>query len=396
MKRSDIELKRLSEVISLIYEGATDPSRWTRDIVPATAEYLRVPGAFLFTASHRIDQGGFAFYQGLSQDRADLFMSQYLHNIPWVAPAAQRGLIRAGNVIMGDELLSKEQWLSSKLFVDCFARARTMEQMMTGIVFGMEAQDTMGTVYATYRSLDDPAFADSDRDRMQLLLPHISRSIGVMQRLRAAELTVATTLAALDRLPSGVLLLDASGHVAFANRSAQQMLAQGDGLRLCPQAGTSSLGRLDTAGVSAQRLIDAAIQATLRRDPYDTPHFSKSVLVPRPSGWGNYALQFSALGNHNEFGGGASGYSAIVFIADSAQKPIIDPVILRTTYGLTPTEAVVAITLLEHDSAKEAARVLGTSPHTVRSQLQQIYAKLGVDTRTRFVKVMLGLASQAP
>lgn len=59
---------------------------------------------------------------------------------------------------------------------------------------------------------------------------------------------------------------------------------------------------------------------------------------------------------------------------------------------LSPAEARVATALLECSSAKEVANYLGTSFHTVRAQIKAIYAKLGVATRARFVKLMLGLA----
>lgn len=55
-------------------------------------------------------------------------------------------------------------------------------------------------------------------------------------------------------------------------------------------------------------------------------------------------------------------------------------------------EARVAIALLECSSAQEVADYLNVTPHTVRTQIKQIYAKLGVDTRARFVKLMTGSA----
>ena len=67
---------------------------------------------------------------------------------------------------------------------------------------------------------------------IEILMPHLSRSLGVMQRIRSTELTMATSLAALDRLPSGVVLVDVHGEVTFANRAARRMLESGDGLRL--------------------------------------------------------------------------------------------------------------------------------------------------------------------
>ncbi|MDO9460161.1 MAG: helix-turn-helix transcriptional regulator [Alphaproteobacteria bacterium] len=79
-------------------------------------------------------------------------------------------------------------------------------------------------------------------------------------------------------------------------------------------------------------------------------------------------------------------------VSASVSCPAIRPALLQKTYGLTPAEARVAIVLLEGISARDVADYLSVSHHTVRTQLKQIYAKLGVDTRARFVKLLLGLA----
>ena len=77
-----------------------------------------------------------------------------------------------------------------------------------------------------------------------------------------------------------------------------------------------------------------------------------------------------------------------------APCPAISPELLQIAHGLTPAEARVAITLLEGSSAREVADCLGVSFNTVRTQIKEVYAKLGVGSRARFVKLMLALAQQ--
>jgi len=396
MKHSGTELERLSEVIGLIYEGAIDPARWTKDILPAMAEYIDAPGCLLFSSLHTPQNGGYFFMHGIAQDHIDLYMNKYQTEDIWTIAALQQNLYREGNVAIADEFLPRERVLASNFYKEWIALDKNMGQLLASVVFGADSTTALPSVCSYVRGLHHPNFSDTERHRQQLLLPHISRSLGVMQRLRSAELTVATTRAALDRLLCGVLLLDNLGRVAFANQSAQRLIERGDGLRLRKFGHAAGLSELDTEDTASSNAIRAAIKTTLRRDPYATPHFSQSVVVPRSTGFGHYTVQFSALGNQSEFGGGSSGHAAIVFIADSTSRPSIDPAALQNAYGLTAGEARVALTLVEHVSAKEAAQILGVSPHTVRSQIKQIYAKLGVDTRTRFVRVMLGLAGHAP
>lgn len=387
------ELTRLSNLIGLIYEGATDPSRWTKDILPAVAEYIDAPGGFLFTPLHTPQNGGYFFPHGISQEQIDLYGNKYHSEDVWTIAAVQKNVLFDGNVILGEELVPRAQLLESKFYKECLSRDPNMGSMMTSTVFGVSQSSSIPTALSFFRGLHHRDFGEEDRSRMLLVLPHLSRSLGVMQRLRSAELTVASTMAALDRLTHGLLLLDANGAVAFANRSAQRMLEDNNGLRLRKLSQTTALGELIAENAAVSKAIGAAISATLSHDPYATPHFSSCVTVPRTSGVASYALQFSALGKHSEFGGDGGAYAAIVFIADGAQEVYVDPELLHSAYGLTPAETKVAVTLLESSSAQEVADALGTSPNTVRTQIKQIYAKLGVDTRARFVKLLLGLAA---
>ncbi|MHB9116784.1 MAG: helix-turn-helix transcriptional regulator [Burkholderiales bacterium] len=395
MYRSNEELTRLSDLIGLIYDGATDPIRWTQDILPAMADYFQAPRCILFTNSHTPQNGGYFFLHGITQDHVDLYMNKYQSEDVWTLSALEKKLAFEGSVVLGDELVPREQLLGSKFYTECLSRDRNMAHLMACYVFGMDSVGSLPTVCSFFRGLHHPDFSEKNRARMRLVLPHLSRSLGVMQRLRSAELTVATSLAALDRLPSGILLMNGSGAVAFANRSAQRILEDDDGLRLRKLSNTTGFGKLLARNTAAGKAIDDAICAALNLGPYATPHFSKYVTVPRPSGLANYTLQFSALGNHSEFTGGSDAFAAIVFISDGAQETEIDPALLENVYGLTPAEARVAVALLKYSSAQDVADFLGTSPHTVRTQIKQIYAKLGVDTRTRFVKLLLGLGSHS-
>lgn len=393
MVSTNNELDRLSALIGMIYDGATDPSRWTKSILPAIAEYIQAPSCILFSSLHTPQNGGYFFLHGLTQEYIDLYMNKYQAEDVWTLTALKNNLYTEGSVIVGEEYVPREQLLATKFYKDFLSRDKNSGQLMASVVFGMDSSTSMPAVCSFLRGLHHPNFGAEERDRQRLLLPHISRSLGVMQRLRSAELAVATSLAALDRIQSGVLLLDGSGTVAFANRPAQHMLEAGDGLRLRKPSHAAGLGELIAENSSASAAISNAIAAALTRDPYATPHFSKYVTVPRTSGLASYTMQFSALGDHSEFGGDSGAFAAIVFIADGAQKISIDPIALKSAYGLTTAEARVAIALVEFSSAKEVADILGVSHLTVRAQTNAIYAKLGVDTRTRFVKTMLGLAS---
>ena len=326
---------------------------------------------------------------GMTQKQMELYYTRYNAEDIQTQTAFAKGLVFEGNVILDTDIMPPGQLLESRYYKE-FLSLEDMAQLMTTIVF---EPDSAGGVAVTgcsfFRGIKAPLFGEQDRARLKLLVPHMSRSLGVMQHIRTAELNVSASLAALDRLPNGVLLTNGAGTVTFANRSAQHMLEEGDGLRLRKLTNSADLGELTGESTASSKAIGDAIRATLKRDPFATPHFSKCVTVPRTSLVASYTLQFSALGKHNEFGA----YATIIFIADGAQKVEIDPALLQSAYELTPAEARVAMALLEWNSVQEVADALGTSTNTVRTQIKQIYAKLGIDTRARFVKLLLGLAT---
>lgn len=72
---------------------------------------------------------------------------------------------------------------------------------------------------------------------------------------------------------------------------------------------------------------------------------------------------------------------------------------MNMTVSLTQRERVVLSVLAERDSVRAVAQVLSVSPHTIKTQQQSIYRKLGVTSRRRAIEVAreLGLlASGTP
>jgi DNA-binding CsgD family transcriptional regulator len=385
------ELTRLSDLIGLIYEGTTLPGRWTESILPAIARYIQAPECILFTPSHTPQNGGYFFMHGIAQDHIDLYLNKYIHADVWVRAGAERNLFLESNIIIGEELVPREQLLQSVIYKEYLCRDPNMAQLLSSVIFAADSADSVPTVCSFFRGFHHPAFGEQERERMRLILPHLSRSLGVMQRLHTAELTMASTLAAFNRLSTGVLLIDATGEARFINQAAERMLDNSDGLRLNKRPRSAGLGQLSADSPLAQRALSAALRTTLTCDPCGTEHFSDSVIIPRSLAKTTYTLQFSALGGQNEFGA-SNAFAAIVFVTDGDRQVEVDPAWLENAYGLTPTEARVANVMLECGATQEVANYCNISLHTVRAHLKQIYAKLGVDTRARFVKLMLGLA----
>ena len=70
----------------------------------------------------------------------------------------------------------------------------------------------------------------------------------------------------------------------------------------------------------------------------------------------------------------------------------IDPGLVATTLGLTPTESRVAVWLAEGKSVPDIAQATGLSKNTVYWHLQQIYQKKSISRQVDLVRLVLSIA----
>ncbi len=392
---SNTELVRLSELIDFIYQGATDPAHWN-NVLPAIAEWVDAPRGMLITPQHAPGNGGFCFLHNTPEHFFQLLATKYLGQDIWTNRAIERGLIYEGSVVIGDEdLIPFEELRRTDIYQNLFAPF-DVAHLLTSVVFGPESPGSMPWVACAWsRGVNDPGFSTFERERLRLLLPHISRSLGVMFRLRDMELRVASSLAALDLLSVGVLLFDERGLAAFANRAARRILDDEDGLQLRHRFGDSSLGEIASGDTRAQAALAGAIRSAVSPDIMGAAHFSRAVSVPRPSGRQDYILNFSSLAAGNEFGSGSDVPRAIAFITDNGEPIRLDGPLLRKNYGLTPAEIRLAELMAESLTVEEAAERLGVSRHTAKTQLQSVYMKTNTNNRAKLMRLIMSLSQVA-
>ena len=204
---------------------------------------------------------------------------------------------------------------------------------------------------------------------VRLLLPHFERAMRLQLRLRAADIQANSATEALDRLTVGIILVDRHAQVVVANRAAEVLLAQADGIGvnasgLCAASpsSTSTLRRMIASAADRTRLAGRGGALKL-----DRPSMRRPLLV-----------RAAPLG-------AAAGISWIPEPRPAVMVLVSDPECsrdtssdeLRALYGLTPTEAAVAAAVGEGRGVKEAADALGIAPTTLRWHLQRVFEKTG-------------------
>jgi DNA-binding CsgD family transcriptional regulator len=372
-----------SKVLEAIYQAALSPADWPAALESAS-EWLGASQALLFTPEISLGNGGFFYPFGVSSEDMEIWSARYVGVDFWTLRTLERKLNFEGSVILDGDLSTREELLASSYYKNHLVRMK-IGWLLAGVVLGQKAGELPFVAISFYRDIrQDVGFNSHARQKLKLLLPHFSRSLGVMLRLNNLHLQAAASAAAFDALKFGVVMLNAAGLIIQANFSAKRIFAERDGIS-CADA---SLSFED--GIS-RRKFEKAFTETLQDTQWsELSHFSNSIRVEKIRHAGAYLLQMSKLPNVSSFGSIGAGSRAVVFITDNERRNMPDPAFLIQEFKLSPAEARTAIALGE-GNVDAAAEKLGIAENTVRSQVRQIYAKTGCSNRADLTKLLLGL-----
>ena len=224
-------------------------------------------------------------------------------------------------------------------------------------------------------------FAEADS-----LIPHLRRAFEVhrtMQGVKSVQLALAE---AIDRLPTGLVLLDAKRRVVVQNKGAERILAANDGFRI-DRHGPSADDARENA--TFQKLIADAIDARGGQEL----RAAGFVAVSRPSGERSYAVMVTPLLAAPGKGGMSDAVVAI-FVADPSARIFAGPEALTELYQLTHSEAELVRLLASGLSLEEAADKRGVSLNTARSHLKHVFAKTDTSRQGELVRLIVSGVGQ--
>ena len=191
-----------------------------------------------------------------------------------------------------------------------------------------------------------------------------------------ANTAVEELRAVLACLEIGVLTVDRSLRVYFANPAALALMQRGDGIRLVH-------GRLYARSMDDTRLLTVAVGRLADRSSDSIPN--GAVAVTGEDDAVSYRIIVAPLGP----AGTASAAEAVLFIdaphdADTATEEQV----FQQAFQLTRAEARLAAHLLSGASLTEAADKLGVAHNTVRSQLRAIFEKTRARRQADLVRLL--------
>jgi len=239
---------------------------------------------------------------------------------------------------------------------------------------------TLGGV-TVFRRIGQGDFTEIEVERASAFIPHLRRAATVHHSLHAVAQEQIALGEAIDRLYTGVLLLDGQRRVVLQNQAASRILADEDGLRV-DRSGPSAQDAKDN--VRLQELIARAIAE--EPAPPDVPNVLR---IKRPSGKRDYTLTVGALLHTTPEEASEEDATAVIFVVDPETDLSAPAEVLEDLYDLTHSEAQIVRLIAEGLTIEEAARKRGVSVNTARSHLKHAFAKTGTTRQSELMRLIV-------
>ncbi|MEC5164199.1 MULTISPECIES: helix-turn-helix transcriptional regulator [unclassified Janthinobacterium] len=208
------------------------------------------------------------------------------------------------------------------------------------------------------------------------VLPHIRRALLLRRRFSALAIEKSICADVLAGLQTPLLVVDATARIIIANKAAE-----------------SALKKYRCINIAAERLVLTGV---------DSPHFASllahacggearrvagAMLAGRVDGPPLQILVAPLPEQHAPSSGGRSPL-ALVLLRD-VRTPFDTPVkLLQQLYGLTASEARIALGVLHGGTPSSLAASSSVSMATVRTQLSAVFQKTGTRRQAELVQLL--------
>ena len=231
------------------------------------------------------------------------------------------------------------------------------------------------------RNEGEGRFAPGEVEYGQTLLLHFRRAMRHWSQRLGEQQEADLAAWAVDGLRLGLVMLAESGCVLKVNRTAEELLHANKGIRLVR-------GTIACDCSFEDRRLRGAIKKAMEDRFNPAQVAGVALLATRPSGeaWVSLLVKPIAPASCTR---GASEPAVAVFMRSPDRDRELPQQIIRQLFGLTPTEAAMALEMAHGATLDEASAALDIRRNTGRTHMRSIFAKVGVQRQTSLVRVIL-------
>lgn len=237
--------------------------------------------------------------------------------------------------------------------------------------------------WALGRHRDQGAIRDIDVGRINLFIPHLQRAVKISRLFEAQSVAARRFETVIDELATPVVLVDCELKILHANRSAEELFAEGTIL-------ASHNGRLLVDGAGARKAIRDIVaqvgenETGLRSGAIGLPPVGTPVAV--------HSLHVLPLRSGSVRQDVGQGAAAAIFVSSPKVAPGRVSEVMTVLFGFTGAETRVFEHLVAGQTSRQVASSLGIAPSTVRTHLLRIFGKTGVHRQSSLIQLAAALA----
>ncbi|MGQ0546353.1 MAG: helix-turn-helix transcriptional regulator [Betaproteobacteria bacterium] len=353
----------LHSLIDSIYSTIEAPEAW-REVVPKVALSLGAESALLFTPMDAHLPRGFGITHNIPDESLRSYGAYFHSRDVWKEAADRHGLLKAGSLFRGEEILPLKAVLRSEIYGDLWRPIGIAHLLCADLTDEQRFDPGPSTLFSFFRGIGASAFSDVQARHCHALVPHMRRALLTARRLEVVEGLLAAYQAGLDAAGEVVLVLAVDMSVHHASGEPAGLFGPGSILRIA--------GRKLTANEPAVR--------------------SRLELAVHNAAAGRAADPVRAQGLD-----GIEAEITVVRLPDARLVASIRPIrrspamaVARVgeRYRLTEAERRVLVLLARGASVAEVAAILAIRPMTVRTHLSNMFDKTGARSQRGLVALV--------
>ena len=365
-------------ILDAIYEAGLEPDHWP----VAMDRITRYMGAQRAIVGYSNIEAECAEVLTIHNFDEDLFLNRWVGDFGLHDPWSHRGhLVEEGDVAAGSSLVPLEELRAQPLYHEVLEPLGVEDCLCAFLA----KRSNLVSYFVVYNDREHGTFDRSDVARFAPFAPHLQRAARIHARMTAMDRSMKAAEGAFNLLPHGAIAVDTTRRILAFNRAAERMFQRAEGV-------ASTFGRVRATRLEDDHLLGAAIRRagetsahvstaggatlTLWREPPQRP--LNAIVAPLSEKSAVLDLEADVRER-----------CVLLLISDPDIEPAPPVDRIAGTFGLTPSEARIAVAVANGATLREFADEADISIETARFHMKNALAKTGCRRQSDLVRLIL-------